>query len=602
MPPPREGFGKEITMRFARRLSLGTSAAAAFVVVSSHAWAQAPAATEAQPSAPVAPVPPAAATPPADAKPVPAEAAPAAAAPAPAPTPAAAATSPLPAAPPQPVAPAPEPTPPPTNEALAADGKPLAGWYGGMFYMRDAADDFRLYVQGRAQVDMYNYFGPGVADTTLKSNVLLRRIRPELAGEILGRWQFMLAGDWGQTGMDNAKGTNETSAAKLGTAPTADTARFASAQTTAVKGAPTDVFINFRAVPEFNLMAGQYNAPFMMENMTSDKYGSFMERSLAVRAFGIPTNKEIGLTAWGEVADRMLTYYAGVFAGDGMNRPNVDNRADVMGRVFVRPLSRGTSVLKDLQVGASGRAGGRDNNYVSYDYPQMTTESGYAFWTPTYQGSAPTFTGGTNGWVHVIPSGAQMAVAGEIRLPVADFDVTSEVVYLKNRTREAAEGAPQTTLRAGDMHGVSYYVELGYWPLGNRDINGIPGTMKPAHIDFKKAPSSPKQALQLLVKWEQLSATYSGASRVGTPDAKGIDGDIKVNAFSLGANYWATKHLRLSANYVVNMFPDSAPSGAQTAAQRAVAPGNTLAKGINDSARNDAQVLHELMFRVGVAF
>jgi hypothetical protein len=412
----------------------------------------------------------------------------------------------------------------------------------------------------------------------------------------------MLAGDWGQTGMDNAKGTNETSAAGLGTAPTANTARYGSAQTTSVKGAPTDVFVNFRAAPEFNVMAGQYNAPFMMENMTSDKYGSFMERSLTVRAFGIPTNKEIGAMAWGEVADRTLTYYAGVFAGDGQNRPNVDNRADVMGRVVVRPLSQSGSVLKDLQVGASGRYGMRDNNYVFYDYPQMTTESNYAFWQPFYQGATPTFAGGTGGWVHVLPSGAQTAVAGEIRIPISDFDVTSEVVYLKNGTREAAEGAPQTSFRRGDMRGVSYYVELGYWPLGNRDINGIPGTMKPAHVDFKKPPSSPKQALQLLAKWEQLSASYAGSSRAGTPDAKGIDGDIKVNAFSLGANYWATKHLRLAVNYVINMFPDSAPSGAQTAAQRAVAPGNTLPSGVNDSARTGGHVLHELMFRVGVAF
>jgi hypothetical protein len=339
-----------------------------------------------------------------------------------------------------------------------------------------------------------------------------------------------------------------------------------------------------------------------MENRTSDKYIPFMERSLAVRAFGIPTNKEIGATAWGEVADNMLSYAVGVFDGDGQNRPNVDNRADLMGRVVVRPLGSGGGVLKDLQVGASGRYGVRDNNYVFYDYPQMTTQSGFAFWKPSYTGSTSTFAGSTGGPVHVLPSATQAAVAGEIRIPVSDFDVTSEVVYVKNGTREAPEGAPQSTLRRGELHGMSYYVELGYWPLGNRDINGIPGVLKPAHVNFSKPASSPKQALQLLVKWEQLSATYDSSSRSGTPDAKTIDGDIKVNAFSLGANYWATKHLRLSANYVVNMFPDSAPSSTQTAAQRAVAPGNTLAAGVNDPRRADAHILHELAFRVAVAF
>ena len=40
------------------------------------------------------------------------------------------------------------------------------------------------------------------------------------------------------------------------------------------------MFVNFRAATEFNLTAGQYNAPFMLENMTSDKYTPFMEREL----------------------------------------------------------------------------------------------------------------------------------------------------------------------------------------------------------------------------------------------------------------------------------------------------------------------------------
>lgn len=568
-------------MRFARRQAVGFSAGAAFVVLSSSTYAQ--------------PLPPSDPQPPAQAP----------AAPATPPTPAtnAETATPPPAAAPATMQPAPaDPKPAPSGEALARDGKPLAGWYGGNFYLRDSSDDFRLYVQGRAQIDMYNYLGPGVSDTSLKSKVLLRRIRPELAGEILGRWQFLIAGDWGQTDMDNASGTNETVAAGQGKPPTADTARYASAQTTSVKGAPTDVYINFRADPAFNIMAGQYNGTFTMENMTSDKYTSFMERSITVRAFAIPTNKEIGATAWGEVADRLLTYYVGVFAGDGMNRPNVDNRADLMGRVTVRPLASGGGVLKDLQIGASGRYGVRDNNYVFYDYPQMTTESGFAFWKPSYTGSTPTFAGSSGGPVHVLPSAAQRGIAGEIRIPVSDFDLTSEVVYVKNGTREAPEGAPQTTFRRGDLHGVSYYVELGFWPLGNRDINGIPGTMKPAHVDFSKPPSSPKQALQLLARWEQLRASYDGSSRAGTADAKGIDGDIKVNVFSLGASYWATKHLRLSANYAYNMFPDSAPSGAQTAAQRAVAPANTLPSGINDDARSSAHDLHELLFRVAVGF
>jgi hypothetical protein len=159
------------------------------------------------------------------------------------------------------------------------------------------------------------------------------------------------------------------------------------------------------------------------------------------------------------------------------------------------------------------------------------------------------------------------------------------------------------------MKGLAYYVQLGFWPVGKRDIQGLPGYENIPHVDFKKAdPATPPQALQLLVKWEQLALTYASASRDGVADSKNIDGDIKVNAFSVGANYWFTKHIRVSANYVLNMFPDSAPSSATatggptwSSANRAQAPGNQIDKAVNDDARDHANNVHEFLMRFAVA-
>ncbi len=57
------------------------------------------------------------------------------------------------------------------------------------------------------------------------------------------------------------------------------------------------------------------------------------------------------------------------------------------------------------------------------------------------------------------------------------------------------------------------------------------------------------------------------------------------------------------------MFPDSAPLTAseaggpvQTSTQRAVAPAQLLAKGVDDSARDSAHTLNEVQVRVGVQF
>jgi phosphate-selective porin len=492
------------------------------------------------------------------------------------------------------------------ESGTGTDTHPLAGFHNGLFFLRDVNDNAHLFIQGRAQIDFFGYAGGGVPETGLKPTLFFRRIRPEITGDFLHHFNFMIAGDFGATAIDNPKGTNETSAAAPGAAPTATSGKYASAQTTRFQAAAADVFINYREGSFFNVQVGQFDAPFMMDNRTSDKYTAFMERALPVRAIGIPSNKEMGAMAWGETSNRLFSYAVGPFNGDGMNRPNVDARFDVMGRFFVHPLAT-TDIakdnpIKDLQIGGSFRYGSRDKKFVDYDYPTMTTQGAFAFWSPTY--------GGTNGTTHIIPAGDQIAVAGELRIPFDRFDITGELLYIKNNTREAVEGfQASNTERFGDLKGVSYYAQLGYWIYGKRDINGLPGYENPPRLNWSKAdPVDPDTAVQLLVKLEQVALEYNSASRGGVVDAKNIDGNIKVNALSFGINYWATKHIRLTLDYVYNQFPDSGPTKAsqpggnvQTSTNRAQAPGNTIGAGVDDAQRDNAHDLHEVLARFAVA-
>ncbi|MDB5218904.1 MAG: hypothetical protein JWO86_6831 [Myxococcaceae bacterium] len=492
------------------------------------------------------------------------------------------------------------------ESGVGTDLHPMAGYHNGLFYLRDANDNFHLFVNGRAHIDFYSYAGGGVPETALKPTLFFRRVRPEITGDFLHHFNFMIAGEFGATAVDNAKGTNETSASAPGAAPTATSSKFATAQTTRFQATSADVFINYRQGSIFNIQVGQFDAPFMMDNRTSDKYTAFMERALPVRAIGIPSNKEIGAMFWGETQNRLFYYSFGPFNGDGQNRPNVDARFDVMGRVFVHPLATTDlakgNPLKDLQIGGSVRYGSRDKKWVNYDYTALTTQGNFAFWSPTYAA--------TNGINHIIPSGDQLGVAGELRIPFDRFDLTSEFLYIKNDTREAVEGFEATnTERFGDISGISYYAQLGWWVYGKRDINGLPGYENPPSLNWSKAdPVDPDTAVQLLAKFEQVSLKYDSASRGGTPDAKNIDGDIKANVISFGINYWATKHIRLTLNYVYNQFPDSGPvkssqpgGNVQTSTNRAQAPGNTIGAGIDDRAHDNAHDLHEVLARFAVA-
>jgi hypothetical protein len=500
---------------------------------------------------------------------------------------------------------------PPAPSPPAVSEPPLAGWHDGLFYIRDREDIFRLYVQGRVHVDGVAWIGPGVGslgpDVALRPTLFLRRARPELAGEFFHDWQWQLSVDLAPTATDNGAGRTDPLNCTVDPATGAETC---SPQTNPVqapiqKPAPTDVFVNYAPSPWFNIQVGQFLLPFTMENRISDNTTPFLERSLVVRNVGAPFTRDIGAMLWGEAPSRHIYYSAGIYNGDGPNRQNADNRFDYVARVFARPLADAhESPLRDAQVGVSGRYGSRDAKLVGYDMPTLTTQGGYGFWKPTYRDSL----GRT---MHIIPSAEQGAVGFDAYVPVDGVDLAGEVVYAISNTREAADGYQLSpfTERTGVLKGYGYYVEAGVWLVGGRDIIGFPSAGKPLHADLKSPEKPARHGLEVLAKFEQLALTYDGASRGGVLDSKTPNGDIRVTAATFGVNYWATRHLRVALNYGFYLFPDSAPvtpseagGPVQSSVQRAVAPGQNLAKGVDNSARDSNNSVNEISFRFGVQF
>ena len=454
---------------------------------------------------------------------------------------------------------------------------PLAGYKSGSFYVRSPDDSARLYLNGRLQADQYNYFAAGAEDAGLHSTFLLKRLNIELSGEFKKTWQFSFQIDGGPTALD----------------PTTQNAAF--------RVAPSIAYLNFKAAPELNIQIGQTLAPFTFEGRSPSKKKVFLENGLP-QQLGAPSALEIGAMAWGEVEKQVFVYEVGVFSGDGANRLSPDNRVDVIGRLWSKPLALGDTALKDAQIGGSIRAGSREQDYVFYDYPGMATQGGFRFWRPTYRSA--------DNLVHIIPSGNQLGVAAELRIPVDRFDLTGELVYLDNGTREALDTMQSTTTeRRGSLSGFASYAQVGVWLFGPRDIYGQPGVHRVSTVNLAKPEKPMESALYVVARGEMMRASYSSAARGGAPAARNVDGDINVNALLLGVSYWPMSLVRLSANYCIYDFPDSGPTSAdpadpgaaQTSAQRAVAPGNTLPVGADSDARS-AHTLHELLFRFQIGF
>ena len=493
---------------------------------------------------------------------------------------------------------------------------PQAG-YNGAFYIRSKDDVFQMFFNGRLQLDLVKPFAAGAYQAGQFSGFLLRRMRFENSG-CFGQFCYSLQPEFGPTSI----GGNTPTPAQQPAARTST--QLASA------------FINYQIIPEVQVMMGIMQPTFGMEARQSTKYKDFLEDGISTK-FATPNGVEQGLTIWGATDKNMINYEVSVYSGDGGQRPNVDNRFDFMGRVFVRPLAQSKGSLSALQIGVSGKYGERDAGdrsgnlpKVNYDVNGIATANGYSLWGPTYAGAAP---GGTvtSGLTRIIPAGAQSGFAAELRVPVENFDLTGEFYYINSKTREQYDSlvGSASTERFGSLSGISYYAQASYW-IGKRDIFGEPGFFRIARMKFKK-PEAPKPgdkpkgtdtAWRVRVRYDNVTAKYEGnkdSEATGKIAQRAIagaqvpfyDGDIKIHAFQAGVDYFFSKHMGLRLNYGLYYTPESAPATpepgsiapvAKADTNRAAAPGNRLAAGQNDDARRGAHSIHELILRAQVAF
>jgi hypothetical protein len=485
------------------------------------------------------------------------------------------AVSPPPAGPPAPAALAATAAPAP-HAPVGRDGHPLTGYHDGRFFLRDASDNFRLFPTGMMLLDASAWLGSGVGGRAeLVPRLAVRAARLGVSGQILEPLAFSL-----MLAADGQAGTHQRSAAPPGIAPTETSAQFADAQTADNRASILDAWLNFSQSRALNVMVGQYRIPFSFDNATPLRALPLHERALAVRALGAPEVRDIGATIWGDVDSASVFYAVGLFQGDGRNRPAVDRRWDVIGRATIRPLSQVSDELAKLQVGVSARGGWRDGDRVQYDYPALRSQQGFELWRPVYIDSL-------GRRIHVIPNDAQLALAGELALPLDRFDFVAELVWVDHGTREAVEGfAATNTERTGSLTGTAAYLHGGYWLWGEPRLLQRGQGVRPPTLDWDQSdPPLPHQALELVLRGEVVDAEYAGAARRGSPNRQGLDGDLRVFALGLGLNYWATRHARLSLGWT-SYFVPSAGSGKN----RALAPGAS------------SEIFHELGGRLGAMF
>src|SRR6266481_4957388 len=174
-------------------------------------------------------------------------------------------------------------------------------------YVQQRGPELKLVLGGFIQVNFedgdVSAFEGRFGQSALKDRFRLRRARINLTGDFAEQFDFKIEGDFGQSdGLNSSR--------------------------TAFSG--TDIFVNWHQFPWAQIKAGQWKAPFGLEQLTPDTSLYTIERTLPPGT--ITPERQIGVQLWGKPlaviwpdhAD-LLTYYAGIFNGNGRNITNNDN-------------------------------------------------------------------------------------------------------------------------------------------------------------------------------------------------------------------------------------------------------------------------------------
>ncbi len=189
-------------------------------------------------------------------------------------------------------------------------------------YVQQRGPELKLVLGGFVQVNFedgdVSAFEGRFGQTAIDDRFRLRRARINLTGDYAEQFDFKMEGDFGQS--DGTSGNRTAFSA-------------------------TDIWLNWHQFPAAQVKIGQYKAPFGLEQLTPDTQLLTIERTLPTGA--ITPDRQIGAELWGkpftsiwpEQKD-LLTYYAGIFNGNGRNiTVNDNNNFMFAGRLELQPFT-----------------------------------------------------------------------------------------------------------------------------------------------------------------------------------------------------------------------------------------------------------------------
>jgi phosphate-selective porin OprO/OprP len=229
---------------------------------------------------------------------------------------------------------------PPASQTKPQD-KPavVAGWDKNHAFLRSADGAFETFLTGYGQFDFRGYQSGNHPPNTF----LVRRARLSLEGKLERYFDFKVEGD------------------------------FADTTSTLLR----DFYINIHRIDEFQFRFGQFKEPFSQEELRSDIYQDFVERSLVNN---LAPSRSPGLMVSGSISKGVFEYQVGAFNGKGLLALNNNGTPETAVRLRFAPWKTGNSFLgKGL---AFGGAYAQGKSFGGTSFRGLTESRSFTYFTP----------------------------------------------------------------------------------------------------------------------------------------------------------------------------------------------------------------------------
>jgi phosphate-selective porin OprO/OprP len=297
-----------------------------------------------------------------------------------------------------------------------------------------------------------------------------------------------------------------------------------------------DAYLDLRFDPRATLRLGKFKQPFGLEQLQSSSGLAAIER-------GLPTEltpaRDYGVQLQGELAGSTLNYAVGVFNGTADGRDaatsNPDNEFEATARVFWEPFKNAANGWSGLGVGIATSVGdnfGAGNNLL----PRYRTPGQAQFFAYRNDAAAD--------GLHRRWSPQAYYYNGPLGL-LGEY-VTSE--------QEVRLVAGANAGRVEHLENQAWQV-VGSWVLSGEDAS-YRGVARPNHPFTVGAAGW--GALELAARYGELDVDDDAFPLFANPATSAS----RVDAWSIGLNWYLTQNLKLVANYTQASFDGGAAADA----------------------------------------